>query len=55
MNSEILISKSQDETPVWKVYRVTKAPMSLAGRGERRQLVLETTDVQLVTNMLVEW
>jgi len=53
-NTNIAIEKSADDTPVYKVYRVTKTPLSHE-RASKRELVLETTDLGKVTRIIGEW
>ncbi len=50
----IAIVKSADDTPIYKVYRVTNTPMSHTS-ATKRELVLETEDLARVTRIINEW
>ena len=49
--ADILIKKSGDDTPVWRVFRVTE----VKGRITQYELCLETSDFTRVAQMLIEW
>ncbi len=51
MNSKIVIEKSTDDIPVYKVYRMTE----VKGRMTEYTLCLTTQDLGKLLSMIVEW
>ena len=49
--TNILIKKSDDDIPVYQVYRVTE----VKGRLTQYELVLTTQDFQQVMRIIIEW